>query len=767
MDSKLSGAEEFSKAGIIDRIHIQISDDKKNELISFINREKSIMQDSRREWEDRQRTFLDNYDDFVSYTRKGSWDGASNLKMPLTAIMVKSYATRLYNMFSHPNITNLVAREDTDSKTEFVFKKLREWYLYDYLNDRKGIKSILQEICFDTAAVGFSVVMKNYVLKQEKIFDFVPYNKEELVEEFEDLNSEVIKLESEERVDTRRFKEVEKVITSFEGTMLRTISWEDVLFPNNVPTSDDLNYPKIVIVSSALSKSELKLGSLQGIYNPEAVEKVLEFNGKNKNLLSTSIKLDKDLKTGISQNLDENDYSINYCFLRYDLDDDGVEENLVVILEPNSNEILSIKHLYQAYLTNKRPLFKFSCFRKPRQAYSRGVPEYMFSLQDEMDRNHNFLQDVQQLIACPWGIYRSNSSFEDKPIQIVPGKFLPVETTNDLRVMNLNSNIAPLLNNESQIWNYAQWMAGVSPIGSGIVPDQVGPLRSTSGVAAMVAQSEKDFRPVADGFALQWKFLEESILEDLDKKIPFDLKKRVLGPKIDYLFPNLDQINNDYFVKKSLEISKSFDLKIEVASVISSDEFRRNNAMQIMQIVNNPSLMQQFGIVKAKHVYNAYVDLLNSYGIYNVDQYAERPNDIEMLSLNDEIEYIRQGQIPPMSMQDNHEEKAAGLESFANTDVYFEMKALGRADPTSDEVMKKTILKHLELAKLLEPKGMPNFSGETGLDINATMVGQGKNQELGAYEQNRQREDQNITVNQNVVQDGGVQGPSTTGGEDS
>ena len=333
-----------------------------------------------------------------------------------------------------------------------------------------------------------------------------------------------------------------------------------------------------------------------------------------------------------------------------------------------------------------------------------------------------------QLQTCPWGEYRGGSSLDNNPVRIAPGKWIQVDEIGDLHPLSFNSNAHLLVSEEDRNWRYGEWLLSVSPLSQGMVPQQVGPTRSTSGVVALLQQMDKQFKPSVDQLAVQWRKLEYLILEDLDFRVDPALKIRILGPSIKDV--NVMQNFIQEFGQTYL-LTKLIDLKIDVASIINSDEVKRNEASLILMQLLNPSLLQQSGIVGPKGLYKAIEDYLKAFG-RNPEQYLDEPQFItQPLTLWQEVQICAQGEIPPMSMLDNHEEKAQGLLAFVQSPEYQEALTKGIYVVGMQEWISKAASKHLSLAQALKARGQPNPTGEQGIDYNALMSGQAPQQKTG------------------------------------
>jgi len=726
---------EYKKAHLVDRLKIELTEEQEARLNHWLDEKKRSMEEDREPFLSRHQKYLFNWDDFVTFTRKGPWEGSSNLHMPLISIMVKSYHSRLYNIFSHEDTTQLIPREGTDETYVEIAKKLRTWYLWDYINGYKGIRGFTREITYDTVTTGFGLGMKDWMSQQRKTIVIEP---KELKREMADLAPRIQpreEIETEEEmsagVDVTPYKEVSKIITVYEGSRVRSIPFENAYFPNDIPESNDLDFPPCVIIESEMSASELLLRSKQQEWPSTKARKIIDEGMRHYNdTRAQNVKEQRGDLTGYNDTNSTYDTAkrvVQYCFCTYDIDDDGIDEEIVVT-RSESGAILKVTWLDRISRLGLRPLFKFDCFSKPRQAYSRGIPEFMYPLNEEMDEQHNMRMNALALQTCPFGTYRSSSSLKNQPIRIAPGKFIPVDDVNDLKAFNFQVNAHVLAGEEDRLWNYAERMASVSSLTQGIVPQTVGPTRSTSGVIALLQQMDKEFKVTIDQCASQWKKLEKMLMDDLDYRIDSQVKMRVLGASIEDFVNPSDQ-NAMSVVNEALRINAAFDMKIDVASVVNSDEIKRNEASIILDKISLPSVAHQFGVLTPKALYRAWAEYLRAFG-KEVDQYLDKPEFVtKPLTLYQEVQICGQGEMPPMSMQDNHPEKAQMLQNYLMEPEYIEAKERGLFVANVDEVMLATMRKHLVLAQMMQPKGLPNPTGENNQDMNEVLAGQAPQQE--------------------------------------
>lgn len=725
----------YKQVPLIERLQIDLDNKQKDYLTTWIDRKKEEIDSDRTQFSERHKRYLFNWDDFVTYTRKGPWMESSNLHLPLTAIMVKTYHSRFYNIFTHEATTQLVPRETSDEKFTAMIAKLRYWYLWDFINKYRGIRGFAREVFYDVATVGFGIGMKDWVVQQRKVLTIEENDAQELQREMADLEPQMKEMTAnvpemqtdEEMAQTRKdispYKEVQKIITVFEGSRVFSLPWENCYFPNRIQESNNLDEPRCVVIETEMTTSQIKLKAKQQEWNKTASEEVIDegysdYTGKT----AEEIKQARSALSGYEDSIehDQQKRIMQYCFCTYDIDDDGLDEEIVVV-RSGKGTIVKTTFLERISRSGRRPLFKFDCFSKPRQAYSRGIPEFMWPLQTEIDMMHNKRQDLLDLQTTPFGVYRASSSLKNQPIRIAPGKLIPVDDTTDVRLLSWGASATAFTPEQQLLWHYAERMTSVSALSQGMVPEQVGPTRSTSGVVTLLKQMDKELKVSVDQCAEEWKKMELMLIDDLDYRIDPMVKLRVLGPSLQDSQQLVDRYGKDN-VHSLLQINASFDVEIDVASAINSEEVRRNDAQIILQMLSNPSLAQQVGVVGPKAFYKAYYEWLMSYG-KDPEEYIDKPAMVDKAyTLYQEIQFCAQGEIPPMSMQDDHQVKAEQLMAFMKEPEYQEAKMKGLYSASMDDMMMKTINKHMTLAQMLQPQGQPNPSGFNNQDQGELMA---------------------------------------------
>ncbi len=704
--------KQFASASARDRFQINLTDKQKKDLVWWLKSKFNSYKSQRSVWEQNQLKLLQYTDDFMSPIDmdKRPYGGGFDFKAPVIPMMCKEYSSMLYNIFSNRSLYTTVPNgtSEKDEKFAAFFKTAVVKELFDNCNNKKGIIPLLESLFVKVANEGFAIVWKEWVHEQEKFIDI------------------------EEDPELETFVEVQKIRTKYEGTMFRLVPWANIVFPANLEDPSDLDEPDCVTIIDSISRSQLKLKSMQKLYDSEAVNRILQRktnsvdSGEN-----VTFKQTKDNKVGTtssphSEYNDEIKRRIAFC--RYDIDEDGIDEELVVHYEEQTGEILFINYLCKINPTGKRGLYKFDCFVRDGNALSRGVAETIWYQQLEAESLKNMRLAYLALQTAPFGFIRSNG-YKDKPIEILPGRMIPVQDTSDVRIITLTTSASALIGEEAATIEYARLMLNVSATSQGFVGDTVGALRSTSGVNALSQKLEQAKRPVVVHNSYSMIKLINGLVEDIDYRM--SPHKKIVYAEQSGL--SIDDLKNNAGPTDYLKVSAYASITAEAAALMVTEEIKKSDAYQILQICSTPSLLHQFKIITPSNLYNAYKNWLNTFQLINTDDYCTKPEGYTNtpLTLIQEVIMIKSGMMPPMSMSDDHAKKAAELQAFIESDVFNQGVEVGDIPSNSIDLFTKAIQTHEQLAAQLSPKGLPNIYGAQNQDTTQLMSGRAPQQ--GGY----------------------------------
>ena len=358
--------------------------------------------------------------------------------------------------------------------------------------------------------------------------------------------------------------------------------------------------------------------------------------------------------------------------------------------------------------------------KRPRSAYSRGFPELLYSLNNEVDEFHN-IRRISGLVAnVPWGFYRAAGGFEKEPIEVSPGKFFPTdEPQSDIRPMNFPNVTSWAMQEEALAYSYADRLTSMPSYLQGAISGPVGPLRSNSGLNTLLQESQAPLDVYLDRFRVSFNGLMQGILSDLRVRLPKIVMLKVLGENGEPLF---DASTNQMMIQqipKEMILNGKYKFNLTANDAQYNPEKDRQDMLAISQMLLT-QLGMGSGIVSPMNQYNIYKDNLEKIGRKDIDRYLTKPQEIlQPMNLQQEIATLNSGRMPYIVMNDNHEQKIKGLSLFVQSPEFAEGVQLKLIPEFARLLYGQAIATHQQYLEMLN--SMPAQSNQSGLEVPVTM----------------------------------------------
>lgn len=333
------------------------------------------------------------------------------------------------------------------------------------------------------------------------------------------------------------------------------------------------------------------------------------------------------------------------CFDMFDIDGDGIEEDVVwwVLLRPKM--LLKAILLTEVFPFNppRRPLAEAAFLPVRGRRVGVSLPELIEGLHDAMKSILDQSIDAGTLQNSPWGFYRPSGSVNPRTITLSPGELYPLADPQrdvffprfDNNAMAFGVNVLTLLGDmQDRVTLISELELGRVPAGRSSA------LRTASGIAQLSAKGEarpeRVLRRFFTGICQIW-----SLIHELNMHFLPDLKKiRIIGVKSAAEDPY--QVITD-----KLEISGKFSFKFSANIFNSSKEMLQQGLGQLLGVYINP-LAIQLGTIRADGVYRLLRDYGDALG-QDADRYLSPPmpgaNRPRILA-EEALEQIVNNQIP-------------------------------------------------------------------------------------------------------------------------
>ena len=304
-------------------------------------------------------------------------------------------------------------------------------------------------------------------------------------------------------------------------------------------------------------------------------------------------------------NVRRNQWAILEDYRRYDIDDDGVDEEIIVWVSPYlSKRILGWDYLDNVYGHGRRPFRVGRYHPIPFRFYGLSFAEQVRNLQEEINTIRNQRVDYGTLQNLPFGFKRASSSLPPINQRMAPGMMIDVDNPQtDVFFPKIQGSPAWGMQEEATLMQHFERLTGLTDLAIGKQPNRVGATRTASGTQTLLSESGLRFKGALNNFQRFWTGIFDDILALDQEYLPPRTEFRVTGR-----LPTTIQI------KDRMELRGRFDLHLASGTETLNRQRMREGSMQILQMLMNPALLQA-GIVGIKGVRRGVADVLKSYGM--------------------------------------------------------------------------------------------------------------------------------------------------------
>ena len=332
-------------------------------------------------------------------------------------------------------------------------------------------------------------------------------------------------------------------------------------------SSDALSIEDAYIVGFAFNRRKSQLDTLakKGVYDEEAVKKLTENKPTELDLQRAS-----SAGTDIKHIKYTEPYTLYELWLRYDVDDDGDEDDICVTYHKESRQIL--KAIYNPIFYGFRPFVDFKGASQVEYTYDgEGVCEIIEPLSDEVDTLHNLMLDRMKLINLPIRLYQAGVGIESKDLE--PGRDIPVDVDPEKAMFTVPDRDVTfsIVNEVNWLIMQAQEVAGVNPVALGVQTAERPVAKDT---LVMQEETNKKFKLWTENFRAGYKELFYKLLESFAQYQP------------EYSYT--DEMGQVQTVPMPTgNIRDYLDVELEVSSEAMNQEVRREVELMKYQLISD------------------------------------------------------------------------------------------------------------------------------------------------------------------------------------
>ena len=414
---------------------------------------------------------------------------------------------------------------------------------------------------------------------------------------------------------------IRKTVRIFDGPKLRVMDYEDVLYPSRaenlqIPGPANPSGAAHVILCDYPTVDEIRRHKKSGFYNLMTDEDLLAIeNASQDRSYSQEVKQQKDDFQG-THDLEEKVKSHKsltrvLCFDLYDIDGDGVDEDIVWWMILETKTVVKAKHLTEMWPGNPpyRPIGGAAFIPVRGRVSGIGIPELTESTHDVLKSVFDQTLDAGTLANVPFGFYRASSNVKPEVMRMWPGELYPLgDPQRDIHFPQMpQTSQAFGLNMMTVLGQFQDKLTMQGELQFGRIPKgQASAFRSAEAQQTLLAQGEARPERILRRFFMGLTQVWSHIHQLNQRFLPEKKKYMVAG----YLKPE-DDPYEEINTTKEIEGNFQFDFRANVFN--TSKEILQSSMQQLMGTLMNP-LMVQLGLVTPDNIYQMVRDYSKSLG---------------------------------------------------------------------------------------------------------------------------------------------------------
>jgi hypothetical protein len=394
------------------------------------------------------------------------YQGCSNTAIPKTRILTDALTVRIIDaVFGQMKLWVV-----KPAKPEFVdlapdLEDGLDWWQKNIVKFRKKIFSpLLQSI-----KTGTGIVMVDYTKKKRTAYRYAGEGEE---------GPGVVKTKGGQKV-------VKSVKSVYDGPDILPISREDFVISSE---ATDIQDAFLCGYRTYLRKPEIELKAQTGEYDDTILGSIVgpnEIDDTKKDRAEGQGKLIKSDEKGR--------YEIWKLWLRYDVDEDGEEDDVVLTFHKGSQTLL--RAIYNPLFMGFRPFVSLVFYPSEYAFDGMGVCQVLEKPQVELDMLHNSRIDRLEQISARMYLASRAAGFDesDNPFNIAPGfvRYVDGDLDKAIREIPFSDNYPSTYTEENLLTAYMGEAVGVTP---GVLGQSVSERPVARDTMALIQEANKKFK---------------------------------------------------------------------------------------------------------------------------------------------------------------------------------------------------------------------------------------------------------------------------------
>lgn len=433
----------------------------------------------------------------------------------------------------------------------------------------------------------------------------------------------------------------EREVVVYDGPRVIPQSWANVFHP---PRAANLQAPGphnpggaafVILRDPDVSVSEIRslASGRDKIYDLLTVEELKGLGNVAQDETARSAEQVKDDLQGVGQMNDikgaESHRTLTrlVCFDLYDIDGDGVDEDVVWTVLLETKQLLRARLLTELYPSNppRRPFAEAALLPIEGRRCGMSLLEIMEGVHDVIKALFDQTVDSGTLKVVPFFFYRPTGGMKPEAMRLWPGEGYPLsDPQKDVHFPQFNMNAEGLqINLITMLQAMAERVTTIGDLNFGRVPaGRSSALRTIGGMSMINAQGEARPERILRRFFMGITEIWAQIHELNQVYLPKDKQYRIVGYKgedqeLFGVVASHDQIKGRY----------AFDFS---ANVLNTSKTNLQQSLMTLSQVFVSQIAIQLGITKPEGIYRLFHDIANAWG-QDGDKYLSPPTPDAML----------------------------------------------------------------------------------------------------------------------------------------
>lgn len=457
---------------------LRLNADQEERLTQWLTANLQTIQERRQRRVTRWRDYRQQYEGSVQKQKNFPWRNASNVHVPITAIIVDAiHANMMNRIFGHERVWDIKALHPK----EIVGMDTRSAQPITWVELAKAVQGFLNFEASQQGTMDVYNVVEEAILECIKLGTSVVYNP--WVTEIQEGAS----LDHATGLILRGKKDL-----IFDGIRPKMVPLEDFLILPHYAEVTGLDASPLIGHRYWLRKGQIQNRAAAGWFRSKAaVDAVLEApgaeSGDDEELKDHQSTLEGENDT--IQDLRKEDYQLQDCWIKFPLLSNEREVNLFVTYHLRSGTILRI----HPWIYRTPPYAAFRYVRREGRFYGIGVPEMLETIQRGVNTSFNQSVDNATIANMRCFKIKRNSQAARFSGDIFPGKKFFVDQMEDIDSMQLGEVYPSIFQVGLLLRDFAERRTGVSDFNLGRESETLGRSSTATTTMALLQESSRRF----------------------------------------------------------------------------------------------------------------------------------------------------------------------------------------------------------------------------------------------------------------------------------